>query len=227
MQSCAVACVEVSDDLLNPHVLAQERTAMSRGQAEVLVPMIARVMKKASRSFFDIDRFALSIGPGTFTGLRTGLATARGLGLAALKPVIGVGTLQALAWDLTSHDNSKKHISPFAIVVDARRGQVYMQLFSPSMEMLGTPEVLSVSDAVDRLPGESIRLAGSGAELLKVAAKGRSDIIIGALPDETGPSPMAIATLAASMKAGDRAPSLLYLRPPDAKPQSHVPLARQ
>lgn len=229
MQSCAVACVEVDDDQSTLRVLAEERTAMSRGQAEELVPMIARVMKKSAQSFADLDRFALSIGPGTFTGLRTGLATARGLGIAALKPVVGVGTLQALAWDLASiQDQSDGNTVPFAIVIDARRGQVYRQLFSPSADALGEPEVLSVMDAVHCLPKGPIYLAGSGAQLLLAAAQDhRSDIKIKQLLDETGPSPMAIAALAVSMEPKDRAPSLLYLRAPDAKPQNHVPLARQ
>ncbi|MBZ0215737.1 MAG: tRNA (adenosine(37)-N6)-threonylcarbamoyltransferase complex dimerization subunit type 1 TsaB, partial [Fimbriimonadaceae bacterium] len=201
----------------------------SRGQAEELVPMIARVMAAAELSFGDIDRIALTIGPGTFTGLRTGLATARGLGLASGKPVTGVGTLRALAWDFASDFHRPDDLSgPFGIVIDARRGQVYMQLFNSPVDCLGDPDVYSIADAVARLPEGHIHLAGSGARLLHAAAKNRqSDFEIRALPDETGPSPLAIAAIAASMTADSCPPSLLYLRPPDAKPQAHVPLARQ
>jgi tRNA threonylcarbamoyladenosine biosynthesis protein TsaB len=225
MKSCAVACIEVGQRHGEPNILAEERVDMSRGQAEELVPMIARVMVHANLEFDDIDRIALSIGPGTFTGLRTGLATARGLGLASGKPVIGIGTLLALAWD---YGDATAPTGPFAIVLDARRGQVYMQVFSSSRKSLSEPQVSDVESAAGILPIGKISLVGSGAEIV-MQASGRSanEMQIGRLPNENGPNPVTIARIAATQKANSAPPSLMYLRPPDAKPQTHVPIARQ
>ncbi len=202
---------------------------MNRGQAEALAPMIARVMSRAAVSFSALDRIALSIGPGTFTGLRTGLATARGLRLASNIPVVGVGTLQALAWDQEAFSKPQKMPSmPLAIALDARRGQVYWQLFASPLKPLCEPKVLAVPDAVTVFPEGKFTLAGSGADLLMEAAQLRkTDVQIQQLANENGPSPLAIAVLAARQDVEKNPPSPLYLRPPDAKPQNHVPLARQ
>ena len=229
MKSCAAACLEIAGPDLAPSILAGERKTMSRGQAEDLVPMIARVMARADLTFAQIDRIALSIGPGTFTGLRTGLATARGLALAADKPVVGVGTLQALAWDLTATRNTDDETAaPFAISLDARRDQIYLQTFSTPFVPLGEPVVCTVKEAVTMLPREVRLIAGSGAALLVDGGKDRrDDLYCKLLPDENGPSPQAIAAMAFHIIPDRNPPSPLYLRAPDAKPQNHVPLARR
>src|SRR6201989_3424662 len=70
---------------------------MLRGHAEALLPMLQRVMQQANFGFSDIDRIAVTTGPGSFTGLRVGIAAARGLALAAEKPAVGLSTLSAYA----------------------------------------------------------------------------------------------------------------------------------
>ena len=78
-------------------LVAQESEAMKRGHAEALMPLIARVMKASGIAFAGLDRIAVTTGPGSFTGLRVGLSAARGIALAADKPVVGVTTLTAYA----------------------------------------------------------------------------------------------------------------------------------
>ena len=80
---CAAAVLDAGTRTM----LAQETLEMKRGHAEALMPLIARVMKASGRSYLDLDRVAVTTGPGSFTGLRVGISAARGIGLAASKPV--------------------------------------------------------------------------------------------------------------------------------------------
>ncbi len=79
---------------------------MVRGHAEALMPLIARVMDAAKLEFAELDRIAVTTGPGSFTGLRVGIAAARGIALAAAKPSIGLSTLAAYAAPLIAKDDS-------------------------------------------------------------------------------------------------------------------------
>src|SRR6266508_1091530 len=102
LDACAAAVLDTSAG----GVIAQESQAMKRGHAEALMPLIARVMKASGVAFAALDRIAATTGPGSFTGLRVGLSAARGIALAAGKPVVGVTTLTAFAAPIVS-DNSK------------------------------------------------------------------------------------------------------------------------
>ncbi len=94
---------------------------MARGHAEALMPLIARVMEQAAISFAALDRIAVTVGPGSFTGLRVGIAAARGIALAAGKPVVGLTTLAALAAPYIAADDT----TPVAAAIDARHRHVY------------------------------------------------------------------------------------------------------
>lgn len=107
--------------------LARAYEARERGHAEVLMPMIEQVMREAGSAYQDLDRIAVTIGPGTFTGTRIGIATARGLGLALAIPVIGETSLAVMAHGIQARSGSEDQ--PLAIAVDARRGQIYFQHF--------------------------------------------------------------------------------------------------
>ena len=91
------ACAAAVLDTAASKVIAQESQPMKRGHAEALMPLIARVMKASGIAFAALDRIAVTTGPGSFTGLRVGLSAARGIALAAGKPVVGVTTLTAYA----------------------------------------------------------------------------------------------------------------------------------
>ena len=100
LDACAAAVLDTSAGKL----IAQESQAMKRGHAEALMPLIARVMKASGVAFAALDRIAVTTGPGSFTGLRVGLSAARGIALAAGKPVVGVTTLTAFAAPIVSEN---------------------------------------------------------------------------------------------------------------------------
>src|ERR1700710_1431126 len=92
LAACAAAVCDTESG-----ILAIESEPMARGHAEAIMPMIARVMAKAQIGFDKLDRIAVTVGPGSFTGLRVGVSAARGIALASGKPAIGLSTLAALA----------------------------------------------------------------------------------------------------------------------------------
>jgi tRNA threonylcarbamoyladenosine biosynthesis protein TsaB len=101
-----------------------------RGQAETLMPMVMSVMEEAGAEFKDLDAVITTIGPGAFTGLRIGLATAKGLGLALELPVFGITSLQALALSYVEHEAAPAE--HFSVVVETRRDDFYVQSFDPA-----------------------------------------------------------------------------------------------
>src|SRR5205807_6797720 len=121
------ACAAAVLDTEGRDLLASETQPMSRGHAEALMPMVARVMDAARLEFSDIDRIAVTVGPGSFTGVRVGIAAARGIALAAGKPAIGLTTLAAF----TAPHVAAGFAGTVVPVIDARHGQVYMQVFGP------------------------------------------------------------------------------------------------
>ena len=91
------ACSAAVFDTDRGGITASESVAMARGHAEAVMPLLARVMDLAEIEFANLDRIAVTTGPGSFTGLRVGIAAARGIALAAGKPAIGLSTLAAFA----------------------------------------------------------------------------------------------------------------------------------
>src|SRR5580693_8596370 len=102
LDACAAAVLDTDAGKL----IAQQSEAMKRGHAEALMPLIARVIKQAGIGFAALDRIAVTTGPGSFTGLRVGLSAARGIALAANKPVVGVTTLTAYAAPIVSESGT-------------------------------------------------------------------------------------------------------------------------
>jgi tRNA threonylcarbamoyladenosine biosynthesis protein TsaB len=178
---------------------------MERGHQERLAPMAAEVMDRAKLAFSDIGKIVVTVGPGSFTGLRVGLAFAKGLHLATGSPLAGIGALEGLA---TSADPDGQ----CAGVIDARRGMVYLQAFAGGRP-LSEAAVLPASEAATRLEVTAAgpwRVAGPGAQLL--AGADNVDAIELAAPDL-----MALGELAErATPAEDLKP--VYLRAPDAKP---------
>ena len=201
LDTCLGAC---SAALIHEdRVLAASSELMERGHQERLAPLVAEIMESAVVPFDAVERIAVTTGPGSFTGLRVGIAFAKGLGLALEKPVVGVGTLHALA-------ASAEEATLTAGVVDARREQVYLQPFRNGAA-LADPEALSAADAAARLAafGGPWRLIGSGGPLL-------APLLEGAALDATpAPDPVVIAQLGAIAASGSACP--MYLRAPDAK----------
>ncbi len=190
-------------------VLAREWQPMQRGHAEALMPMTERVRARAGLDYAAFDRLAVSIGPGSFAGVRVGLAAARGICVARGLPLVGVSTLELLAAGIDAQ-------TPLGIVMDARNDQVYFQAFDKAKAMR-PPALLSLSEAsayIATLDG-TLQLAGSGAAALAALCADRARVS----HEDLLPDAAILAALAASRPAlpGD-AVAPLYLRAPDAKP---------
>ena len=117
---------------------------MARGHAEALMPLIARVMDQAEIEFRQLDRIAVTIGPGSFTGLRVGISAARGIALAAGKPAIGLSTLAGFAAPHIAEDDA----TPVVAAIDARHDHVYLQVFGAGGRTLVAPRIASLREAV-------------------------------------------------------------------------------
>jgi len=191
---------------------------IGRGHAEKLMGMIAAAMGEAGLAFADLDRLAVVVGPGSFTGVRVGIAAARGLALVSGTPLVGIGTLAALAESAREQAGAV----PILAVIDARRDEIYAQAFNADGSERSLPLAISAADAAAMLTGD-MRLAGSGADLVRVAA-GRDVPVI---HRESSPDIAAVLRLGARAPAPVAPPKPLYLRPPDAKPQAAARVARQ
>ena len=196
---------------------------LGRGHAEHLMTELASLLSEAGLTYQDLTRLAVTVGPGSFTGLRVGLATARSLALALDIPLIGTSTLKALA--LTAEPETKK---PLAVLIDARRDQVYGQLFAMDK---GTPHALTEAAALKAADFAALCLThdvggliGSGAPLIKEA-----DQQLASLPVESAmvPDMQRLARWALTQPEPQIIPAPLYLRGPDAKPQAAKAIARR
>ena len=194
---------------------------MRKGHAEALIPLIERVMWVGDAEFSSLDRIVTTVGPGSFTGLRVGIAAARGLALALDRPATGVTTLAALSAPLIAEDDRV----PVVAAIDARHGHVYLQVIGTGGHALVEPRIASVREAVRAAAIGLVRLVGSGAPLL--AAEWPKDELPPALVD---PRPAADVTWVARLGALAKfaiSPKPLYLRPPDARPQDGAHIQRR
>jgi tRNA threonylcarbamoyl adenosine modification protein YeaZ len=208
LAACSAAILDTDPGKL----LAHRHEAMERGHAERLPLQVEAILAEAGLRARDIDRFAATRGPGSFTGVRIGLAMARGLALATGKPAIGVGTLDALAAAVPAPGNP-----PVAAAIDARRGEVYVQRFDGQPS---TPRLLSHAGAAVLAGPAPVILTGTGAALL-------APLIPGAALSSASPFPDAamVARLAATLDPASHPPEPLYLRTADAKPPQHTAAA--
>lgn len=207
MAACSAAVLAAGSE----RPLAAFHVAMERGHAEALAPMVETAMAEAGTRFQDLDRIAVTIGPGTFTGVRIGLALARGFAAALAIPAIGIDTLTAIA------ANEAPDGKPLFVAADARRGEIYGALFDGAGRNLMPPRLMPLAEALALLPSGPLRITGSAAPLL-IAASGRADLIRGAGGDL--PVAATFGKLALVMPASGHPPEPLYLRAPDAKPQA-------
>lgn len=201
LDTCLNACsVAVLD---GARVLAWRSETMARGHQERLAPMAQAVMADAGLAFGRLERIGATVGPGSFTGLRVGVAFAKGLASALSLPAVGIGTLEALAAQASGL---------VACAIDARRDQIYLQMFEAGAPLMAA-DALPLGTAAARLAelamGRPLTLIGSGAPLLAAAAPGA--VIL--TPE--GCDARQVARLAAARPPAPIRP--LYLRAPDAR----------
>lgn len=218
LEACSAAVLDTEQAA----ILASESQLMIRGHAEALVPLVAGVMAQAQCNFSDLDRIAVTTGPGSFTGLRVGIAAARGFGLAASRPVVGITTLAALAAPYIAADDT----IPVAAVVDARHRHVYLHLFGAGGRTLIAPRVVPLREAMHAAAAASARLVGSAAAMIAQDWP-HGQAAPPAVDARRAPDIDWVARLGAAADKEYAAPKPLYLRPPDVHPQTAAHLPRR
>ncbi|MBO9501257.1 tRNA (adenosine(37)-N6)-threonylcarbamoyltransferase complex dimerization subunit type 1 TsaB [Brevundimonas sp. A19_0] len=201
-------------------VVASRSEPMTRGHQERLPVLVEAVLAEAGLGASALSVVAATRGPGSFTGLRVGLAFAQGLAAATGARGLGLSSLEALAVQAILADPDGD--SPLAAVMDARRGQVYLALWGgPEGRLPGTPiqppTALCLADAEAMLAPHRPRAIGSGAALVE---GGVAEVHV-----VDGPDPAALVHLATALANASSATGLepLYLRAPDATPPTRLP----
>lgn len=219
LEACAAAVLDTRTD----RVVAHETQAMTRGHAEALMPLIKRVRDSSGLDFSQIDRIAVTVGPGSFTGLRVGIAAARGIALAAGKPAVGLSTLAAFAAPLMDADDTV----PVVSAIDARHDHVYLQIFGAGGRTLVGARVAPLREAARAAANSgSPRIIGTAANLVADAWPA-GERPPSAIEQHGAPEIDWVARLGAAVEETSSPPKPLYLRAPDAQPQKAAQLARR
>jgi tRNA threonylcarbamoyladenosine biosynthesis protein TsaB len=206
---CSVALCDGAGE-----VLGHRRGERAPDQADRLIELLDDALRGAGLDYDALDVIAVNRGPGSFTGVRTGVAAARGLALALGRPVLAVNALEVLAAAL-----GPQPAGTIVAALDARRGQVYVQSFDHRLAPRAAPSVSAPEEI--RLDDDAppIRLVGNGAALIRAALPEASPIVSAdAEVNALGVARRALARMAAGERARPgHAVQPLYLRPPDAR----------
>ena len=191
---------------------AHEMMATTHGHAAALAPMIAHLAKAAGVDLKALKAVAVSCGPGGFTGIRVGLATARAMALAIGCPIIGIGSFQALA--ATAARSGGRLAARNLVVLDSRRSELFAIELGADLRVLSAPELADADAIAARCRGRDIMLVAD-AELTRLAGLGGLSASADAI---------AIAELAAARPDLHCAAEPIYLRSPDiSQPKPRKP----
>ncbi|MCR4848623.1 MAG: tRNA (adenosine(37)-N6)-threonylcarbamoyltransferase complex dimerization subunit type 1 TsaB [Bacteroidales bacterium] len=196
-----VCSVALNDGTKN---LALRECKGQNAHSEKITIYIDEVLREAGINYQQLDAVAVSKGPGSYTGLRIGVSTAKGVCYAADKPLMAIDTLHAMAYGMRDHLGAQLQPSDLLVpMIDARRMEVYCSVFNASLVSLKSTEALVVDEHSfdDLLDGHRLWLFGDGAPKLKVLFKEVPQIQI---VDDFAPSAAYMATLSdQALKAGD------------------------
>ncbi len=200
----------------------ERRTEAATSPAELLVPMLGAVLARAGWRMTDPEALAVTVGPGSFTGIRTGLAAARGFALVHHLPVWPVTSLAVRAAMVVETEAARG--LPIAVVLDARRGHLFLQRFDAGGLPLDGPRMVTPERAAARLQGPHLMIGdGVPAALRHLDAKAMRF-------EDAVPDAAAVARAAEAMRRRGEVPVAgtdlvpLYLREPDARPAAGRPL---
>jgi tRNA threonylcarbamoyladenosine biosynthesis protein TsaB len=192
-----------------PDILAHEFEHTDHGHGTMLIPMIERVRTKAGCTYSDLARIAVAVGPGSFTGLRVGLAAAQGLGLAAGIPVVGISSFLSV---VVGVDRERQGRRVFALL-DSRREEPFLAEIDEALQFVRPPAVVGLEelDAV-LTPARPLILVGD-APMLELY---RPRLEQGIRAVQTSPNASYVALLAADPEHRyDLPPKPVYVRAPD------------
>jgi tRNA threonylcarbamoyladenosine biosynthesis protein TsaB len=216
LAACAAAVLDTDHG-----IVASESLPMVRGHAEALIPLIARIMKRSDMTFRDLGRIAVTTGPGSFTGVRVGLAAARGFGVATGVPVVGVSTLSVYAAPYLA-SNGKY---PVVAAIDARHEHVFLQVFGSGGQTIVSPRLARLSEAIRAASGPPAYLVGSAARA--IADGLAKNAPPRAVDPREAPDIVWVAQIGAVTPQAKSTPNPQYLRAPDAQPQNAAQLPRR
>jgi tRNA threonylcarbamoyladenosine biosynthesis protein TsaB len=197
--------------------LAHHCVAMPRGHAEALAPMVEQAMAEAGLAFADLDRLAVTTGPGTFTGQRVGLAFTRGLRIALGKPLIGLTTLEVMAAAAAAEAGT----AFVAVLHEAKRGEVYAAVYRDRETILPVQVAVyetilkEIEAVVAKTSGERLAIAGTAAAEAAAWLGTRGAAVT--LTAIRQPDALWVARLAETAPEPAETARPLYLRAPDAK----------
>lgn len=212
MNACSVALVDGRD------TLETRSDPMTRGQSEALAPMIDQVMKATGRTYDDIDALAVTRGPGAFTGLRIGLAAARGLALTISKPCIGITTFDVLIRQaLMAPGVTMPGDGILVIAIETKRDDVYVQAIGSDGSTVVSPTAMMAEDLAKALPEERLKFICGDATARVREELGPTGPAMEIIPNVILPDPAILAMCAqAFLDSPEDAPaSPFYIRPPD------------
>ena len=192
--------------------ICEDTRDIGRGHAEIVLDQIRSCLTQSSVGYNDISKISVSTGPGSFSGIRVGLATARGLGLGLNIPVVGISTLHACEFLALKTGFAR----PFLSVLDAGRNQYYCKFSGREHCWIGESDqvVHELSNTIDGI-------CGSGAAAISAHLSEEPEII-----HELRAAPISVyAELGSIAKESGDLPEPLYLRSADAKPQSNSPVS--
>ena len=179
--STAVCSVALAD---KSNVIALRESLDGQNHAEKITVFIDEMMKEANISYNDLDAVAVSMGPGSYTGLRIGVSTAKGFCYAIEKPLIAVDTLAAMAHGFISQqttDNSQQTLSTvYCPMIDARRMEVYSAFFNDKLERLSETKAIIIDENSfsDLKQNNHLYLFGDGADKLASLFENEDNITV-------------------------------------------------
>ncbi len=214
--ACAVAVWQ------DGRVLGQRIEALTRGHAERLVPMVTATLAEAGLGFAAVDLFGVTVGPGSFTGLRVGLAAVGGMALAAGRPIVGVSAFAAAAHGVAPEERDGVTV---AVAIDTRRGDLFVQCFAggeTGLHPVTAPAAVAPASLAAALPTGPLVLAGDAAGAARAALPDGAAARIARSAGAADPAVVAALAAADAATARIDPPAPLYLRAPDATPASVV-----
>jgi len=209
--ACSVALWRDGD------IRAHRFEAMRRGHAEVLLSMVVATLADGDTGFDDLDQLAVTVGPGSFTGIRAGLAAARGLALANATPLAGFTTLETVAF-AAARAAADTPYDALIIALETGRSDFYVQWFGPDLEPLCQPASLAPEAVAAALPPGRLRGYGDGMARLEMhlndAARPLETLSGTGLPDAADLARIAVAGTGPPTPGHGDGPAPLYLHPP-------------